>query len=206
MTLSAASGRDVTLSYATSDGTASSSSDYVALPKGLQQNQNWGLQVPVYRKRPNPLQGLIDIADEDRETPVRNVIVTGRFIDLNHLDDASPHVLFRIHLINCCIYSIFFEGIEGKCDFQNSPLETDIDNYQGGGRSRWLRRHQGIIRFRQFIPQEIVDRIKSDIASDPSLVRGFSLSSVKIRFTADTPEGGTQVLSLGSNDPFIVSG
>lgn len=166
---------------------------------------HWTIQSPIVRKRTNPLQWLVDIAAEEREHAASRIYITDRTIQVGHLTDASPYVTFLISVTNGCIYPVFWEGVTGKVYFLNNPLEKDIEEPQRGGRSRWLRGFRGHIRLRQFLPSDAVEQLKLDLADNPTIVRAFSLSSVTLSFTADTPEGTTTTVTLGGNRNFVVT-
>ena len=57
---------------------------------------------------------------------------------------------------------------------------------------------------RQFIPVAVAARIKSDIATDPSVVRGFEFYEVALAVTAEAIDGGTGKSGLGRDEPFMV--
>jgi hypothetical protein len=140
-------------------------------------------QWPAKRQRVPPHQWLLEIAEADRENPAATLALREPSIDLRHIGEPSPYVVFTLRIFNGCVYPVSVQGAGGDVYWGSSPLAPQPELTEGSG--FWERGNVMRVRLRQWLPEEVAKSLRSRGCNvDDGIVRDFAFDSVYLMVKA----------------------
>jgi hypothetical protein len=162
-------------------------------------------QWPVKRKRVPPHQWLLEIAEADRDNPAATLVLVEPSVDLRHIAEPDPYVVFTLRIFNGCIYPVSVQSAGGDVYWRSSPLARGPELTEGKG-GCWERGNVMRVRLRQWLPEEVADSLRSRGCNvDDGIVREFAFDSVYLMVKA-RPDGSPCVrYGFGHLSEFIAA-
>ncbi len=140
--------------------------------------KRYAFQVSVHRRdKPNPLQWLVDRAEEQRDNPVTHLIVTDRIWSSFDRHAKSPYLALRIFYTNLGLYDLQIGQPEGYAYYNSDRLpdriisERGFNNVPAGAKS--------YISLNVYIPPKFLEDICKEVESDTKELRGLELREIK---------------------------
>ena len=167
--------------------------------------RSWEYHLPVTRKGvPPPHQWLLDIAEADKGNPSAGLALIEPSIDLRHIGEPSPYVVFTLRIFNGCVFPVSVQGAGGDVYWGSSPLAPQPELTEGSG--FWERGNVMRVRLRQWLPEEVADSLRSRGCNvDDGIVREFAFHSVYLTVKA-RPDGSPCVrFGFGHLSEFIAA-
>ena len=143
----------------------------------------YGWRWPLYRRdKPNPHQGLIDMAKLRQGNPITHLVITDRIIMRFDRDDARPYIRLRISYANLGLNQVLVGDPEGYAYFGSTRLPEYIRDM--GGKHQSPAGHTGSgFDIDVYIPPEILKNLCDEVDSASGEVRSidFRQVSAKVR-------------------------
>ena len=160
---------------------------------------NWGLQFLIYRKRPNPLQWLIDIAENQRRNPISHLVITDRIIMGVHLNDHRPRLQVRVCFTNLGMHDLIISQPEGYPYFGNEK-STDYIRDEGGYHTVPDGNSAASFNLDIYIPAEFLDGVRKEVESPPGEVRSISLGRLRVMVRVSAEGAPSVRWSIGARE------
>ncbi len=134
---------------------------------------------PLRRRRPLPHQWLLDVAEQDRASSP-SILITHQTLIWPRFEERRPNITFMIDAFNGSVHNLLIGKIKGSVSYKGQPLETAIEDISPAN-STIEKRSPFQIRFKQYLPSDIIEDVKAEIAS--GYVTCFNTSGITYEAT-----------------------
>lgn len=153
--------------------------------------KRYALRFPIYRQdKPNPLQWLIDIAEQQEHNPTTHLVVIDRIVLASYLDKKLPYVRIRVCFANFGVNEVSIAQPEGYPYFGNNRLPCELKDT--GGRYNVPPGNTATsFDLDIYFPPELVEDVRKEVDAPSGEMRSLSLSQVSAKVQAKGEDAPT---------------